>query len=107
MERTTLTILCAAVAAYYKAEGDKTKAGVNVACLEHDPDHFYASVVRYPDGPYGRKIVVVNTHYKSEKKYATIEEAVEELALRWFKMVKPPPVESTLDALANHIARTK
>lgn len=104
-ERSTLTVLCAAVAAFYKAEGDKTRAGVSVACLEHDPDHFYASVVRYPGGPYGHKIVVVNTHHKTDDKFTTVEEAVDELAVRWFRMVKPAPVESTLDALANVLAR--
>jgi hypothetical protein len=102
-KKSTLTLLCAAVAAYYKGEGDRTKAGVVLACLDHDPDHFYASVARYPGGPYDKNIVI-STH-RSETKHTTAEEAVDELALKWYKLVKPPPTKDTLEALAAHLAR--
>jgi hypothetical protein len=96
-----LSALCEAVAAYYKDQGDKTKAGVVVACLEHDPSHFYAAVVRYPTGPYS-KTIVTRTHKRAGSesgKYETAEQAIEAVALAWYAEVKPPPVKSTLEKL--------
>lgn len=94
-----LTLLCAAVAAYYKDKGDKTQAGVVISCLEFDPPDFYASVARYPHGPRGPKEVVCKAGGPGGMIYHTAEEVVDALATKWFSMVKPAPVADTLDAL--------
>lgn len=92
-----LTALCAAVAAKYKEEGDKIKAGVVVAELSHGPPaRFYASVARYPHNPMHKEVVCKVGH---NQPILSAEDAVLELAQRWAEENRPAPVKETIEEL--------
>lgn len=93
---TVLEALLAAVSAKYADDGDRTKAGVVLACLQHDPPLYYASVARYPYGPRDKQIVCATS--KSEP-HRTVEQTIDALARAWYALNRPQPVEDTLNAL--------
>lgn len=93
-----LTALCAAVAAKYKNEGDRTKAGVVIAELQHSPSRFYASVAHYPNGPMN-KVVALQVGRSVTESFTTAEEAVVALAQKFADDNRPAPVKETLETL--------
>lgn len=96
-----LTALCAAVAAKYKDEGDKIKAGVVIAELAHGPPaRFYASIARYPSSPMHKEVVCKVGHAAGEG-YQTAEEVVLALAKRWAEDNQPAPVRETIEHLSD------
>lgn len=93
-----LTALTRAVWARYYDAGDKTSAGVQVACTGIDGDGvpvWYAAVHRYPAGPELRD-VVVSTHGS----FLRAEPIIYQLASLWFSMAHShPQVQETQSQL--------
>src|SRR3954467_7616392 len=94
VEQTALGLLLTAVAAYYKEEEDLTTAGVSLARLENG--NYYASVVRYPGGPFHKKVVVATGKNDTHE---TIADAIADIAVKWHKLASQPDVKSAVNAL--------